>query len=270
VFRIGELARRTGASADLLRVWERRYGLLRPERTPGGFRLYTESDAERVQRMQAGLARGLAAAEAARRALEPDEEPAELLPALLAFDEERAHAILDDLFARLTVEAVLGEAILPALRGVGDGWARGEVSIAQEHFAANVVRARLLALTRRWDQGVGPRGLLACAPGEAHDLPLIAFGLALHRRGWRILFLGADTPLEDVVAAARAERPSLVVLSSARARPELAQENALSAIAEAAPLALAGRWPHVHVSALRLEGDPVALASALDAPVGRP
>jgi DNA-binding transcriptional MerR regulator len=266
VFRIGELARRTGTTADLLRVWERRYGLLRPERTPGGFRLYSEADARRVQRMRAALARGLAAAEAARFALGEADEPPDLLPALLRFDEEAAHSVLDDLFARLSVEAVLSDVLLPSLRAIGEGWERGEVTVAQEHFAANLVRGRLLALTRRWDQGIGPRALLACAPGDTHDLPLISFGLALHRRGWRVLFLGADTPLDVVVETAAEERPALVVLSSVRPRPELADPR-LSEVAALAPLALAGRWPDVPVSALRLEGDPVELAASLDAPL---
>jgi MerR family transcriptional regulator, light-induced transcriptional regulator len=72
VLRIGELARRVGVSQDLLRAWERRYGLLEPVRSPGGFRLYSEADEQRVRRMQAHLALGLAAAQAARAAL--DEE----------------------------------------------------------------------------------------------------------------------------------------------------------------------------------------------------
>jgi|SRR5581483_7634408 len=265
MFRIGELARRTGTTADLLRVWERRYGLLQPQRTQGGFRLYDEEDAARVQRMQAHLARGLAAAEAARAALADSQRPSDLLPALLDLQEERAHELLDGLFGRFTVESVLRDHVLPALREIGERWARGEVSVAQEHFAANLLRGRLFALARRWDQGVGPRALLACAPGDVHDLPLVAFGLALRGRGWRILFLGADTPLDVLTATARAERPDLVVLSSTLAEPAAAVEE-LSALAAAAPLALAGRWPELAVAAIRLEGDPVELAAMLDAP----
>jgi MerR family transcriptional regulator, light-induced transcriptional regulator len=264
VYRIGELARRTGTSADLLRVWERRYGLLQPQRTQGGFRLYDEGDAVRVARMRSGLGRGLAAAEAARAALAADPVDSSLVPALLAFDGERAHELLDDLLARLSLEAVLREAILPALRELGDGWERGEVTVGQEHFGANLLRARLLALAKRWGQGVGPQALLACAPGDIHDLPLIAFGLALRGRGWRILFLGADTPLGVVAETALAERPALVVLSSAQARE--VDAAGLAALAAAAPLALAGRWPEVEVEALRLEGDPVELAASLDPP----
>ncbi len=72
--RIGELGRRVGVSDHVLRAWERRYGLLRPVRSPGGYRLYSDADERRIRRMQAHLAAGLSAAEAARAALS-DERP---------------------------------------------------------------------------------------------------------------------------------------------------------------------------------------------------
>ena len=266
MYRIGELARRSGVSPDLLRAWEKRYGLLRPDRTEGGFRLYGEEDASRVARMQAGLAGGLSAAESARAALVDATRDEDLLDALLALDEERAHVLLDGLFGRLTEEAVLQQHVLPALREIGGRWARGEVSIAQEHFAANLIRGRVLSLARRWDQGIGPRALLACAPGEQHDLSLIVFGLVLHRRGWRILYLGSDTPFAVTAAVALAQRPDLVVLSSSRPLAELASAP-FETISASAPLALAGSWPPVDADVLRLEGDPIAAAAAVAANV---
>src|SRR4051794_16057419 len=182
--RIGELSKRTGVSPELLRAWERRYGLLRPSRTEGGFRLCSAEDEARIRRMQAHLREGLSAAEAARlAATEPGAETVAdhdhgLLDALLALDETHAQSVLDTLFSELTPEAAIRGTILPALRAIGERWEHGAASIAQEHFASNLIRGRLLGLARRWDQGVGPRALLACAPGELHDLPLIAFGIA--------------------------------------------------------------------------------------------
>ncbi len=266
MYRIGELARRTGTTADLLRVWERRYGLLRPERTAGGFRVYTDADAGRVERMRAALQRGLAAAEAARFALAETPEPV-LLDALLQFSDERSQEILDEAFARLTVDGALTDVVLPTLRAIGDGWAHGEITVAQEHYAANLIRARLLALARGWDRGIGPRALLACAPGDLHDLPLICFGLALRHRGWRILFLGADTPLDVVADTAASEAPDLVVLASSQQGRDV-DGTALQRIATASPLGLAGHWPDVDVSAMRLQGDPVKVAASVTAGVG--
>ncbi len=165
--RIGELARRTGVSPELLRAWERRYGLLRPARTQGGFRLYSVEDEQRIVAMRALLADGLSAAEAARVALArvardpgpsmPAGEASVLLDALLAFDDVRAQAAFDRLLADFGVETVLRDAVFPILREVGDRWVAGDVSIAQEHFASNLLRGRILGLARGWDRGFGPR-----------------------------------------------------------------------------------------------------------------
>ena len=221
--RIGELARRTSLSPEVLRAWERRYGLLRPSRSAGGYRLYSEDDAERVLRMQELISSGIAAAEAARLALDDAPGPSasdavsELRAALDGFDDAGAHRAFDGLLARFSVEAVLADAVLPLLRELGERWERGEASVAKEHFASQLLRGRLLGLARGWDRGVGPRAVLACAPGEQHDLPLIVFGLALRGHGWRITFLGADTPVETIAKTAAALEPAAVVVSATQA-----------------------------------------------------
>jgi MerR family transcriptional regulator, light-induced transcriptional regulator len=243
LLRIGELSKRVGVSPELLRAWERRYGLLRPARSSGGLRLYSPADVERVALMQRHLAQGLAAAEAAalavreavddeaaRTALRPAAIRDELAEALDAFDEPRAQAILDRLLALATVETLLSEVIVPYLQELGERWKRGEASVAQEHFASGVLRGRLLGLARGWGLGLGPTAVLAGLPGEQHDLGLIAFGLALRSRGWRIVYLGPDSPIDTVADVSRRIEPSLVVLnavSSERVRPVLPELRAL-------------------------------------------
>ncbi len=103
----------------------------------------------------------------------------------------------------ITLETLLREVVLPYLRELGARWERGEASIAQEHFATAVLRGRLLGMARGWGLGIGPMAVLACLPGEHHDLGLIAFGLALRARGWRIVYLGPDTPIETVDEVSR-------------------------------------------------------------------
>ena len=252
-FRIGELARRTGVSPALLRAWETRYELLTPSRSGGGFRLYSAEDEARVRRMRSFQEEGLSASEAARSALEGgwsrveapattlDEAATELRLALESYDEVEAQALLDRFLTTLTLDSVLGEVVLPCLREIGDRWELGEVSIAQEHFAANLIRGRLLALARGWGQGRGPRALLACAPGELHDLGLISFGLALRARGWTITFLGSSTPVETLAAAGTGLEPELILVTATI--PERLEENAdaLRVLAGERPVALAGR-----------------------------
>ncbi|MBM4420468.1 MAG: cobalamin B12-binding domain-containing protein [Chloroflexi bacterium] len=131
-------------------------------------------------------------------------------------------------------------AIFPALSRIGEGWARGEITVAQEHVAANAIRARLLAEASGWERGPGPRALLACAPGERHELGLIAFGAVLHRRGWRIAYLGQDTPIEDVEVAAQAVEPALVVVFATDSRLLDKVRRKVKRAAASLPLAVAG------------------------------
>jgi DNA-binding transcriptional MerR regulator len=280
LLRIGELSRRVGVPVESLRAWERRYGLLDPSRTPGGFRLYGEDDVARVVAMRANLDRGLSAAEAARLALAEDvgagagpATPApvvdaeDLASALERFDEAGAQQALDRLFATLTLDVVLRDVLLPYLHDLGDRWQRGEVSVAQEHFASNLVRGRLMSLARSWDRGSGPRALLACVAGEQHDLPLLCFGLALRGHGWRISYLGADTPIASLVDAVRALAPDAVIVSgtvtgafdaSAARLRRLALDVPLFVAGSAADGALARR-----VRGTLLSGDAVGAAETL-------
>jgi DNA-binding transcriptional MerR regulator len=273
--RIGEFARRVGVSPELLRAWERRYGLLQPIRTDGGFRLYTDDDAERVGRMKRALDEGFSAAEAARRALVQersteralDAERERLVAAAHAYDEAAVHAILDEALAGFSLETVLRELILPVLREIGAEWERGTLEVGQEHFASNLVRERLLALARQWGRGGGPLAILACAPGERHDIGLIAFGLVLRSHGWRILFLGADTPLATLERAVSTTNPQLVVVASMDSALLEAESTGLRRLGRSAPLALSGAGASEKLCARlridRLDGDLVAAAGAV-------
>jgi MerR family transcriptional regulator, light-induced transcriptional regulator len=291
--RIGELARRTGASPELLRAWERRYGLLHPARSQGGFRLYTAADEARIRRMRDYLSRGVAAAEAARLAIDAEatgrddrvpeaavlapaaaaspplqEAARELARALDRFQEERAHAVLDRLLAAYRTETVLRELLIPYLHDLGERWARGEVSVAQEHFAANLLRGRLLGLARGWGQGRGPAAVLACLPGEQHDLGLLAFGITLQRRGWRIVYLGPDTPIATIHQAIGELAPDLVVLTGTVPEPFAAHADAIADLARQTTVAVAGAGTTAELAARTgarlLDTDPVTAAERLD------
>jgi DNA-binding transcriptional MerR regulator len=280
--RIGELSKRSGVSPELLRAWERRYGLLRPTRSTGGLRLYTTADVDRVRLMQTHLADGLAAAEAAALALRAgtggQAPPIALAPAAMRadfatavdrFDEPGAQAILDRMLATVTVDALLAEVVLPYLHELGARWERGEVSVAHEHFASSVLRGRLLGIARGWGLGIGPTAVLACLPGEQHELGLIAFGLALRSRGWRIIYLGADAPVETVEEASRQLDPSLVALtavSGERVQPVMAALIELARrhrVALGGPAAANGALDGSGI--LALSGDPIVEAARITA-----
>jgi DNA-binding transcriptional MerR regulator len=282
--RIGELARRVGVSPELLRAWERRYGVLQPERTAGGFRLYSDADEARVRAMQAHVEQGLSAAEAARLALDsesspaPSSEPAPasfeasrdlLARALAVFDEVAAQTALDRLFAAFSLDTVIEEVVLPFLHELGRRWERGEATVGQEHFASNVIRGRLMALARGWDQGTGPRAILACAPGEQHDLGLAGHGLALRARGWRISYLGPDTPIDTIRETAETVRPDAIVVAVEMRGHLEPFSDALGQLGKTTRVAIGGRGADedfaARVGALHLGESPVAAADRLTA-----
>jgi DNA-binding transcriptional MerR regulator len=274
--RIGELSRRTGASPDVLRAWERRYGLLRPTRSANGYRLYSADDLQRALAMQAHLARGTAAAEAAGIvaaelvADTPEESVPELLArlqlALASYDGLDASRLLDRCLLNLGLARAIQLVILPCLRDLGRRWECGEITVAEEHFATGIVRRRLLSIAAGWDEEGGRIGLLACAPGEHHDVGLICFGLVLNSyHGWRIVYLGPDTPLPALAKAARTVEPDLVAVSAitpARFFPEFARWSELASDVQ---LSIAGAGADARlakrIGAGFLAGDPVDAAA---------
>jgi DNA-binding transcriptional MerR regulator len=228
---IGELSRRVGVSPDVLRKWERRYGILQPGRTSGNHRLYSRLDEARVRVMVDHVRRGMSPAQAAEMAVSArfritsDTAPTatldhvvlgreRMLDALTRYDESAADQVLEKLLARVESTTVVRDVFLGLMREVGDRWAAGRISVAQEHFATGFVQGRLLGLARGWDHGLGPRALLACPSGEHHTLGLIAFGISLHQIGWRVTYLGQDTPAAMISEAADAVKPRLTVVAA--------------------------------------------------------
>jgi MerR family transcriptional regulator, light-induced transcriptional regulator len=247
--RIGELSRRTGVSPELLRAWELRYGLLEPSRTVGRFRLYSEADIALVRRMRANLDAGLSASEAARAALAERsqvdspglrEAADDLARSLESYDDVGAQAALDMLLAAFSLDTVVREVLVPYLHAVGERWQRGELSVGQEHFISNLIRGRLLALSRGWDRGVGPRAVLASAEGDQHDLPVLLFGVLLRTHGWRITFLGANTPVASLAETVRAVSPDVVVITGTVQGVFDPLVEQLREVAREAPVYLAG------------------------------
>ena len=253
MIRIGEVAKRAGVSAGLLRAWERRYALLVPARSDGGFRLYDDADVARIRRMRELIAGGISAAEAAviargetvaAAARDDVTVPAELTHALVtaldALDETSAHAAIDRLLGAVTIETFVAGVALPILREVGDRWARKVTTVGHEHFATTVLRGRLLGIARGWDHGAGPRVALACLPGELHDVGLIGFGVLLSRSGCRVLYFGQDTPIDSLVADALGERCALAVISSVESSRFAEHAAELRKAARALPVAIGG------------------------------
>ena len=220
---IAALAQRTGVQPDTLRKWEHRYGVIRPERTPGGQRRYTDHDVARVEWLKARLAEGYRIGEAAALlgGAQLDHAPqtsGDLRDAIYARVTASDAPGLEQLVAQsltvLPIHEAIADVLAPVLVRVGTGWAEGELNVAQEHLATSVIRAhleRLLADPRGPARGVA---VLACAPGERHEIGLLMLAIMMRADGWQIASLGSDTPVRDVFGLASDIGARLVCISA--------------------------------------------------------
>ena len=220
---IAAVAQRTGVGADTLRKWERRYGVLRPNRTAGGQRRYDERDVARVEWLRDRLAEGFRIGEAAAL-LETSEVDVAATPEALRNaivqaigDTRLTHvpALVDQAFMLHDVETTVEEIIAPALREVGDRWRDGASRIADEHLLTALAQRRLVSLLDDRRHAVRGTAVLACAPGERHEFGLLALAVLLQADGWLAAYLGADTPLDSALTTVERAGANLLCLSVA-------------------------------------------------------
>lgn len=148
---------------------------------------------------------------------------ADLLQALINFDEESAEYSISEAFSLYSVEAVGENVFLPVLVEIGERWHRGEIGVTTEHFASNYLRQRLGALTRSLpSHNTGALIWVGCAPGEMHEVGAILVALYLKRAGCRVRYLGQNVPGDDLIEEARRYAPAMILLSAAS--PQTAQD----------------------------------------------
>lgn len=221
----------TGVNAVTLRAWERRYGLITPQRTAKGHRLYTQGDVERINRIVLLLNQGISVSQV-RPLL--DQAPGgptapaataevdtwtgyrdKMLNAIEHFDEHALDNAYNDALSLYPVDIVSQRLTTPLLRLLGKRWKVRGAGIAEEHFFSVYLRNKLGARIHHVNQrGSGPLLLLACPPGELHEIGLLFFALAAVNSGYRVLILGADTPLQQLAAVLESKPCAGVVLSS--------------------------------------------------------
>jgi DNA-binding transcriptional MerR regulator len=229
---------RTGLSADTIRVWERRYGVVSPLRTEGNARRYTEQDVQRLLALKSAVAGGRSIGDLAGlsndalRSLSPAVRPTAeadalvlaYLEALRRFDVATCESLLARSMMLAPTALVFGVAA-PILRAIGQEWGEGALSIAEEHLASFQIRSVFAALlgTRR-AAGDAPRVVFAAPPGQHHELGILMAAAIASERGAAAIMLGANTPMADAVLAAERASSSLIVLGLSRSPSE--QERA--------------------------------------------
>jgi len=225
----------TGVNAITIRAWERRYGLITPQRTPKGHRLYTHRDVERIKHIVELLKQGISVGhvkplldqvpgEAATQSTSGDGDTWKdyqdrMLNAIEIFDEPALDKIYNDALSLYPVDIVNQRLTTPLLRLLGERWNLREAGIAEEHFFTIYLRNKLGTRLHHMNQpGSGPMLLLACLPGELHELGLLFFALSAVSNGYRVLILGANTPLQQIPVVLET-RPCAGIVLSGSAKP---------------------------------------------------
>ncbi len=236
-YRIGTLARLTGVTTHAIRIWERRYGAFSPSRTPGGARLYTDDDVQRLRLVKKLLERGytisaiakltmpellgLAPLEVRLSAAPAASETAsragpvidELLAAVTDLDMERAARTLVQATNAFSPHDLITHVLAPALEQIGQRWESGEICVASEHAASAMLRTQLGALLAA--QPVNGKSPIVCTTpaGEQHELGALLAAVVSAMHGRRAIYLGANLPAEQIAEAARLSRAGAVALS---------------------------------------------------------
>ena len=241
-FPIRSLSEQTHVGTSTLRAWERRYGLLSPQRTPKGHRLYSHSDVERVHKIVALLKDGHSlpqisellsvegiisfpktldennddqATQASLLSTIWDEYQKKTLEAVNDFSTERIDAIYNEASSLYPIDMVTEQLVEPTLDVLGNEWkTRPESGIATEHFYSSWLKNKLGArFHHAYSQAKGARIICACAPDTFHEIGLMLFSLNALARGYRVLYFGSNLPLDQLKYIAKRSAAKAVILS---------------------------------------------------------
>lgn len=235
------VSNQTGLSTHVIRAWERRYDALNPERTETNRRLYTDEDIEKLRLLgravQLGHSIGSIAAlptpelnrllaktppERAEPNLERTSQEGETsaayieqaLRAVREFDAEGLDLTLRRSVMHLGANTAVERVVAPLLEHIGAGWRDGVFRVSQEHMATAVLRTFLgRALDSIYIAEAAPYLVVATPSGQTHELGALMMAIIAASEGWRVLYLGASLPVEDIAGAARQVGAKGVALS---------------------------------------------------------
>ena len=235
------VTRQTGLSIHTIRIWEKRYGAVRPIRSGDNRRLYTEAEVERLRLLREATLAGHAIGQIATLAL-PDLQALvreasgslhlgrarrtkptgpvraalidDAIAAIRRFDYDGFSKLLDHAAVELGSSAVLQKMIAPLAERVGDLWRKGEMAVAHEHFATHQLAEFLTNFARPYAENPSaPHLVLATPTGQLHELGAILAAAAARSHGWRTTYLGPSLPVEELAGVAQNLKPRAIGLS---------------------------------------------------------
>jgi len=257
IHRIHRVAKLTGLSKDVIRIWERRYGLVKPSRSSNRYREYSDEEVALLRfvkaQMEQGATIGSLAVEghdslvARMRIATPvsaeDQKPHErllddLMGSLDPLDKAGFERRLNGAVAVIPFEEAVQRILLPLQRRIGELWHEGLLDIGVEHYVTKIVQQKLFSVMNQLPVNEsGPRVLIACPEGETHEIGAQAVAYIAAIKGCHVYYLGPNLPSSDLVIFCEKIKPDLVLLSLTEVKPEAAALQQLKELEQ-----LATRW----------------------------
>ncbi len=272
--RIHRVAKLTTLSKDVIRVWERRYGLVKPSRSSNRYREYSDEDVALLRFVKAQMEQGATIGGLATEGRESLLGRMRLATPFVAEEQKPHEHLLDDLIglldpidkagferklngavAVIPFEEAVQRILLPLQRRIGELWHQGRLGTAIEHYVTKLIQQKLFSVMNQLPVNeFGPRVLIACPEGETHEIGAQAVAYIAATRGCQVYYLGPNLPMSDLVAFCETIKPDLVLLSFTEVKSEAAtlqQFKELQELATRWPVAVGGQGTHAFGDFLR-------------------
>lgn len=276
-YTIKKVCARTGIRPVTLRAWERRHEVLCPRRSENRYRLYSDRDIAILRWVKHQIDSGMTISsvvtelrsiqkngrwpevipfpsdsppiENGQAPVPPEQYRNELYRAMLAHDEATASELLEDARRQWNVLDLFTLILTPTLVQIGDAWYRGDIRIATEHFASAFVRGKLMTILQSLTaRRAAPVILVGCAPGEHHEIGSLMLAVLLRFEGYRVEYMGADIPLDDLVDYSGQEGPAMILISAGSMEAALRLRHVQARLARQRPTPIFGYGGRVFIT----------------------
>ena len=219
-----------GILPGTIRAWERRYKMIEPIRNDAGHRLYSDDHVRTLKWLASKVNAGFTISQAVSLFEQTQSEPVpkvnrdnenritslqeQLIEALVRFDERTAQHVMNEAFTIYTLDKVLIDLLAPTLVTIGQLWEQEKITTAHEHFSTSILRSRIGSIMHAYPHnGLLPKVIAVCAPGEWHELGLLIFTLYMRRKGFEVIYLGSSIKEDDIKVVIDTVKPRFLFMS---------------------------------------------------------
>lgn len=227
-YSIRDLEQLTGIKAHTLRIWEKRYGVVTPKRTPTNIRYYTDEDLKKLLNVSILNRHGFKISNIANlenedlgkkiisitsKSSDTESSVENLIIAMIEIDEGKFEKILSTMIINMGFEETFVKVVIPFFEKIGVLWQIGTINPGQEHFITNLIRQKIIVaidgLFRPVNLTNQKSFILYLPDGELHEIGLLFYSYLIQKRGHKVVYLGQMVPFEDLVSIAEAHRPDV-------------------------------------------------------------